>query len=52
MNRRYTLDRLRLGVEEHLAIIAALVAGDGEAAAVAVGSHLDVAMRRSIGLDG
>jgi DNA-binding GntR family transcriptional regulator len=52
MNRRYTLDRLRQGVAEHLAIIAALLAGDGEAAASAVQHHLDVAMRRSIGLDG
>lgn len=52
MNRRYTLGRLRHGVEEHLAIVAALVAGDGEAAARAVSAHLEVAMRRAIGLDG
>ena len=52
MNRRYTFDRLRQGVEQHLATIAALVAGDGEAAAAAVAHHLDVAMRRSIGFDG
>jgi DNA-binding GntR family transcriptional regulator len=51
LNREFTLGRLEVATAEHLAIIAALCAGDAEEAARAVERHLDTSFRNAIGLE-
>lgn len=52
MNGRYTIDRLRGAMLEHLEIIDALLAGDEEAAVSSLNAHLTTSWRRSLGLPG
>jgi DNA-binding GntR family transcriptional regulator len=50
MNLRFTAPRVRPAMEEHLAVIEALLARDPDAAATAMNRHLRTAERRSLGL--
>ncbi len=50
MNGKYTVDRLRAAMLEHLDIIDALLAGDEQAAVANLNAHLKTSWRRSLGL--
>lgn len=50
MNRNYIAPRVIAAMEEHLAIIDALLAGDVERAEAALDKHLRTSWRRSLGL--
>lgn len=50
MNGKYTVDRLRAAMLEHLDIIDALLAGDEQAAVASLNAHLKTSWRRSLGL--
>lgn len=50
LNLRFTAPRVRPAMEEHLAVIDALLARDPAAAAAALDRHLRTAERRSLGL--
>lgn len=49
MNLRFTAPRVRPAMEEHMAVIEALLARDPDAAAAAMDRHLRTAERRSLG---
>lgn len=51
LNLRFTGPRVRPAMQEHLAVIEALLARDADAAAAAMDRHLRTAERRSLGLD-
>lgn len=50
MNGKYTVDRLRAAMLEHLDIIDALLEGDEQAAVASLNAHLKTSWRRSLGL--
>jgi DNA-binding GntR family transcriptional regulator len=50
LNQYYTFERVHPAMEEHLAIIVALRAGDAEGAVAALERHLDISRRRALGL--
>ncbi|HMR32131.1 MAG TPA: GntR family transcriptional regulator [Geminicoccaceae bacterium] len=50
LNLRFTAPRVRPAMEEHLAVIEALIARNADAAAAALDHHLRTAERRSLGL--
>ena len=50
LNSRFTADRIASATAEHLAILAALEAGDAEGAAAALEHHLAISLRRSLGV--
>ncbi|MGH7101861.1 MAG: GntR family transcriptional regulator [Acetobacteraceae bacterium] len=50
LNSQFTFDRLEAAVAEHLAIIAGLRARDADAALAALERHLNVSLRRSLGI--
>lgn len=50
LNGKYTVDRLRAAMHEHLEIIDALLAGDEQAATANLNAHLTTSWRRSLGL--
>jgi DNA-binding GntR family transcriptional regulator len=50
LHRRFTPERVRPAIEEHMAVIAGFRARDAEAAAAALDRHLTVAHQRAVGL--
>lgn len=50
LHRRFTPDRLRPAIEEHLAVIACFRARNPDGAAAALDRHLAIAHRRAVGL--
>jgi len=50
LHRRFTPDRLRPAIEEHLAVIACFRARSPDGAAAALDRHLAIAHRRAVGL--
>jgi DNA-binding GntR family transcriptional regulator len=50
LHRRFTPERVRPAIEEHMAVIAGFRARDPEGAATALDRHLTIAHQRAVGL--